>query len=397
MISANIPQNEKKRLQDLHESRLLDSPQEEEFNEIVKFASSLCNMPISLISLVDSNRQWFKARVGLNVSETSRDISFCSHAILQDHIFEIPDTLDDVRFNDNPLVINDPSIRFYAGVPLVTSSGSRLGTLCVIDKVPGQLNEKQRLGLTVLASNVIKITELRIKNKELHYLADTQKRIISILAHDVRNPLASIKNIIELKQSDVLDINEAAEMMGMVAGQLNSTIDMVENIVNWGQLHLQFGTLKFNDFDLHDLVDRVFGSESLNSMIKNNKLVNLTQEGTFIYSDQNILEFILRNLVGNANKFTKNGSISVSSQQTGGKTILCIADTGVGMTDEQAEALLKNNIDAAVRSTPGTDMEKGNGLGLLLVKEFIDRIDGTITVESSLNSGTTFKIVLQNG
>jgi signal transduction histidine kinase len=101
--------------------------------------------------------------------------------------------------------------------------------------------------------------------------------------------------------------------------------------------------------------------------------------------------------VGNANKFTKNGSISVSSQQTGGKTILCIADTGVGMTDEQAEALLKNNIDAAVRSTPGTDLEKGNGLGLLLVKEFIDRIDGTITVESSLNSGTTFKIVLQNG
>lgn len=394
MIAAKIPENERKRLFDLHESSLLDSPQEEEFDEIVKFASSLCNMPISLISLVDANRQWFKARVGLNVSETSRDISFCSHTILQDNIFEVPDTLNDHRFNDNPLVINDPSIRFYAGVPLVTRTGSRLGTLCVIDKIPGYLNEKQKFGLRVLANNVIKVAELRTKNRELHYLTDTQKKIISILAHDVRNPLASIKNIIELKQSDVLDVNEAAEMMGMVTCQLNSTIDMVENVVNWGQLHLQFGNLKFNDVDLHELTVRIFGSESLNSIIKNNQLINLIEPGTLIYSDQNILEFILRNLVSNANKFTKNGSISVSALRTDAKITLSVADTGVGMTKEQAKGLLNGN-GAGSKSASGTNMEKGNGLGLLLVKEFIDRINGIMTVESLVNIGTTFRIELQ--
>src|ERR1700753_1371320 len=121
MISAPIPQNENARLQDLQQSGLLDSPQEEEFDEIVKFASQLCNMPISLISLVDSNRQWFKARVGLEATETNRDVSFCSHAILADQLFEVKDTLKDIRFIDNPLVSDDPSIRFYAGMPLITS------------------------------------------------------------------------------------------------------------------------------------------------------------------------------------------------------------------------------------------------------------------------------------
>ena len=310
MISARIPENENTRLQDLQDSGLLDSPAEAEFDEIVAFASDLCNMPISLISLVDSNRQWFKARIGLNAIETNRDIFFCSHAILEDHLFEVPDTLNDIRFSDNPMVVQDPSIRFYAGMPLVTSSGSRLGTLCVIDKTPRQLTEKQKFGLKVLANNVIKIAELRIKNKELYYITETQKRIISILAHDVRNPLASIKNIIDLNQSDILNTADAAEMMAMVAAQLNNTIEMVENVVNWGKLHLQFGHLQFEDFNLYKLVNRILGSEALTGVAKNNKLINEVEKGTIIHSDKQAVEFMLRNLVSNANKFTENGTIN---------------------------------------------------------------------------------------
>jgi len=391
MISAKIPENENKRLQDLYSSNLLDTPQEAEFDEIVNFASLLCNTPISLITLVDSNRQWFKARVGLSVTETNRDISFCSHAILQDQLFEVPDTMKDIRFHDNPLVTEDPSIRFYAGMPLVTSSGSRLGTLCVIDKIPGHLTEQQKFGLKVLANNVIKIAELRIKNKDLFYLTETQKKIISILAHDVRNPLASIKSIIDLKHSDILDANEAAEMMEAVSGQLTSTIDMVENIVKWGQLLLQFGHLSIEDFDLHELVERIFGSESLHSLSKNNKLINNVLPETIIYSDKNIFEFILRNLISNANKFTQDGSITVAAQQKGNKTVLSVTDTGVGMTNDRASELLNNN---TAGSTLGTNKEKGSGLGLLLVKEFVERMDGSITVESALNKGTSFKIVI---
>lgn len=392
MTPAKFPDNEKNRLQDLHRSGLLDTPEEEEFDEIVKFASSMCNTPISLISLVDSNRQWFKARVGLDVAETNREISFCSHAILQDHLFEVNDTLKDSRFSDNPLVLDEPAIRFYAGMPLVTSTGSRLGTLCVIDKSPGQLTDQQKFGLKVLANNVIKIAELRVKNKELYYLSETQKRIISILAHDVRNPLASIKNIIEFKQSDIIDQADADEMMDMVTGQLNNTIEMVENVVSWGQVHLQFGRLQQEDFSLHSLVEQIFISESLNSAAKNNKLINKVPTGYIIQCDRRALEFILRNLVSNANKFTKNGSVTVEMQQLNDKTILIVSDTGVGMTDEKASELLNNN--AHKTSTLGTNNEKGSGLGLLLVREFIDRMDGYITVESKLNEGTTFKIIL---
>ena len=318
-------------------------------------------------------------------------MSFCSHAILQDQLFEIPDATKDSRFSDNPLVLNDPSIRFYAGVPLVTSNGSRLGTLCVIDKIPGHLNEDQKFGLKVLANNVIKIAELRIKNKELHYLTETQKRTISILAHDVRNPLSSIKNIIELKQANHLNAEEAAEMMEMVAGQLNSTILMVENVVNWGKLQLQLGHLTLEDVDLFDIVKRVFNAESLKSKAKNNKLINLISRDTIVHSDQQSLEFILRNLVGNANKFTGNGKITVDAQQIGLKTQLQVTDTGVGMTDEQVNNLFNNSTS---RTTLGTNREKGSGLGLMLVKEFVDRINGCITVNSVINKGTRFTITL---
>jgi signal transduction histidine kinase len=391
MVPARIPENENKRLQDLYNSRLLDSPQESEFDEIVQFASALCNTPISLISLVDANRQWFKAKVGINLNETNREISFCAHAILEDQLLEIQDATQDDRFSDNPMVLNDPSIRFYAGMPLVTSSGSRLGTLCVIDKIPGHLTEQQKFGLKVLANNVIKIAELRIKNTELRYMIDAQKSIIAVLAHDVRNPLASIKNIIELKQSEFLDAEESAEMLGVVAGQLDSTINMVENVVKWGQLHLQFGSLQFTDFNLCELVDRIFGSESLNSVIKNNQLVNLVNPDIFIYSDENVLEFVIRNLTGNANKFTQSGTIKVAAKQWGIKTTLLISDTGVGMTGDQIAELLTTNKS---NTTLGTNMEKGSGLGMLLVKEFIDRMNGTLSVESAVNEGTTFKIVL---
>lgn len=391
MIPAKIPENENRRLVDLYRTGLLDTPHEEEFDEIVKLASSICNMPVSLISLVDSNRQWFKAKVGLDMTETSREISFCSHAILQDQLFEVSDAQQDSRFYDNPLVVADPAIRFYAGMPLVTSNGCRLGTLCVIDKHPGRLTEQQRFGLRVLANNVIKIAELRIKNKELYYHTENQKRIISILAHDVRNPLASIKNIIELRQTDVLDTREAAEMMEKVNEQLDSTIEMVENIVNWGQTQLKFGALKLEDIDIHRLVERIFNSESLKSIAKHNKLVNLVPPGAVVHSDERALEFILRNLVSNANKFTENGNISITMAPSGIKSILQVSDTGLGMTNEKAAELMS---DMPQTSTLGTGKEKGSGLGLMLIKEFISRMDGNISVESSPGAGTTFTITI---
>lgn len=133
MQTPAIPANEQQRLAALHELLLLDTPPEQRFDTIVEYAATEFDVPICLVTLVDHDRQWFKARVGLETCSTSRDISFCAHAILQQDVMVVPDAAKDARFADNPLVTSDPHIRFYAGVPLTLPSGFAVGTLCVID------------------------------------------------------------------------------------------------------------------------------------------------------------------------------------------------------------------------------------------------------------------------
>jgi len=140
MQVAAIPDNESTRLAALYELLILDTPPEERFDKIAAFAAAEFEVPIAVITLVDAQRQWFKAKVGTEVCETGRDVSFCSHAILQDQIMVVPDAHDDVRFADNPLVTGAPHIRFYAGAPLTLPSGLRLGTLCLIDRRPRTLD-----------------------------------------------------------------------------------------------------------------------------------------------------------------------------------------------------------------------------------------------------------------
>jgi len=141
MIAPAIPANESSRIDTLRSFNILDTSPEERFDRLTRLAKHLFNVPIALVSLVDTNRQWFKSCVGLSASETPRDISFCGHAILGDEIFMVPDTLTDERFHNNPLVTGGPGIRFYAGCPLAVQNGSKLGTLCLIDIKPRILNE----------------------------------------------------------------------------------------------------------------------------------------------------------------------------------------------------------------------------------------------------------------
>ena len=139
MPAAPIPEDEEDRLKALERYAILDTAAEDQFDRITRLAAGMVGAPIALVSLVDEARQWFKARVGLDVDQTHRDLAFCSHAILQDDLFIIPDASRDPRFKDNPLVTGDPSIRFYAGAPLRTHDGFKLGTLCVIDRTPRTL------------------------------------------------------------------------------------------------------------------------------------------------------------------------------------------------------------------------------------------------------------------
>ncbi|MBI3879359.1 MAG: GAF domain-containing protein [Verrucomicrobia bacterium] len=167
MTPPKKPKNEARRLAVLWQYDVLDTMPEQAFDDLTQLAATICGAPIASLSILGEDKQWFKSRVGLSRSETSRDISFCGHAILQKGLFIVPDALKDRRFADNPLVTADPRIRFYAGAPLITADGHALGALCVIDKVPRTLTESQKSSLLLLARHVMLLLELRRQVRDL--------------------------------------------------------------------------------------------------------------------------------------------------------------------------------------------------------------------------------------
>lgn len=167
MKPAAIPDNESDRLKALSEYRILGTRPEESYDDITRMASLVCQTPIALLSLVDVDRQWFKSKVGVDATETPRDWSFCAHAIHAPEPLVVRDALWDERFHDNPLVCGDPKIRFYAGFPLSNMGGQRIGTLCVIDREPGELSAVQVEVMEALARQVMAFLELRKRSIRL--------------------------------------------------------------------------------------------------------------------------------------------------------------------------------------------------------------------------------------
>jgi PAS domain S-box-containing protein len=175
MIPASIPADESARLASLQQCKILDTTPEQGFDDITHLATYICQTPIALVSLIDSDRQWFKSKVGLEATETPRNLAFCAHAILQSDVFIVPDAHQDERFADNPLVTGDPYVRFYAGVPLISSEGHAFGTLCAIDRVPRELTPEQISALKSLAHQVVHLIELRRNLADLDRVALTRK------------------------------------------------------------------------------------------------------------------------------------------------------------------------------------------------------------------------------
>ena len=160
-MKAPLPSNEADRLNALQQYEILDTPNEDTFDDLTRLAAHICRTPTALITLVDTSRQWFKSKVGMDALETPRDIAFCAHAILEPDLLVVKDASQDERFSNNPLVTTDPKFRFYAGAPLITPDGFKLGTLCVIDYMPRDFEIKQREALIILARQVVAQLELR--------------------------------------------------------------------------------------------------------------------------------------------------------------------------------------------------------------------------------------------
>ncbi|MGB0953212.1 MAG: GAF domain-containing protein [Planctomycetota bacterium] len=169
-MKAPFPENETERLHLLKLYRILDTVSERAFDDLTRLAASICQVPISLVSLVDADRQWFKSRHGLDATETHRDAAFCGHAILHEDVLIVEDAQEDPRFADNPLVTGAPHIRFYAGAPLQVESGHRFGTLCVIDTEPRTMDAQQLESLEILRDAVLTQMELRRARQDMQTL-----------------------------------------------------------------------------------------------------------------------------------------------------------------------------------------------------------------------------------
>ncbi len=404
MKTAPLGIQEKERIASLLRYDILDSAYEVAYDELTALAAFICQTPIALISLVDTQRQWFKAKVGLDARETPRDIAFCAHAILGKEVFVVKDTLKDERFFDNPLVTSAPHIRSYAGAPLVTPDGLALGTLCAIDRIPRELSAPQLQALHTLANQVIKLLELRHSFHRLQTYAaqlqqanDSKDLLFSVIAHDLRSPFTALLGLAEVLASEAgsLPAREVQDLSSELLTASRQAFTLVENLLEWAQMESGLMSPRRTLLAVDGLASGVIDVLAKAAEKKKITLALRPNTAAVLYADQHMMYSVLQNLLTNALKFTPaGGCVTVSSQVAADVVSVTVADTGVGLSPTQLENLWRMNKAA---TTQGTSGEKGTGLGLLLCKKFVEMNDGKLTVISHPGQGTTFTFTLPGG
>ncbi len=387
MIPAPIPSNDLDRINALNEYDIMDSEPESDYDSIVDLASKICEAPISLVTLVNEDRQWYKAKTGIDGHETPREEAFCAYTILDNELFEVEDTFFDERFLQHPGVDGDPFIRFYAGMPLRSPSGYNLGSLCVIDRVPRKLTEFQKNALRTLSQHVIKLFELRRKNRELKLLQVTQSRMMSIIGHDLRSPIASINALFEILDEYDMSMEELKKLLPDIRKSAESTGELVINLLDWAQSQMAGLKINKSSLPIRYIVQSVIDDNERIFTRKSNTIVNQVTDDLHVIGDRRMIEFIFRNLILNANKFTSDGTITIRYENG----TFSITDTGIGIPESRMKDLF--SWDHRM-STPGTNDEKGSGLGLPMCHEFVNAHGGRIWVESAVGAGTTIRFTL---
>ena len=394
MQVAAIPDNEQARIQALLQYEILDTEAEAVYDDFVKLASYICHTPIALISLVDPIRQWFKAKVGCAAPETSRDMAFCAHAILQTDVLVVPDTLTDQRFVDNPLVTGDPHIRFYAGAPLLTPEGFAIGTLCAIDDEPRMLSLEQITALQALARQVVAQLELRRLTKELQQLVESKNKLFHIVSHDLRSPFNGILAFSQTlaEEAETLSREDIQEFSQTVLTSAEQVMHLIDNLLQCTRFEL--GTLDYQPTSvaIDTVVMNVVMLLKGNATQKKIDLVYQANPSAEVFADSTMLHSIVQNLVGNALKFTPaEGRVTIQTEEQDTMIQVSVIDTGVGVSPDKLAGLFEV---MAGRTTDGTSGEKGTGLGLLLCKDFVEKHGGRVWVDSVMGQGAAFHFTL---
>lgn len=411
MIQAAIPEFEKERLANLYSYQILDTLPEEDFNHLVELASLICRCDMSVINFIDADRQWGKAEKGLGDTEAPRQISMCAHTILSNEVMLIEDTLLDTRFFDNPFV-TEGGVRFYAGAPICSEKGFNLGTLCVCDIKPRILEQQQVDALKKLARQAAVLLEIRKKNVELQNIArreqelkeqaqaaqKAQEQFLSTMSHEIRTPLNGIIGMVELMEDENLQ-EDQKENLRTLKFSSDNLLCIVNDILDYNKISAGKITLEEIDFNIYQLI----------SDIKKAHLVKTQEKGIelFISIDSKIpenikgdptrLTQILHNLVGNAVKFTKKGSVSIVLKWGGEDegtvvTLFEIKDTGIGIEQNMQGAIF----DQFSQANDGiTRQFGGTGLGLAITKKLVELMGSEIKISSQINEGSCFYFELR--
>ncbi len=394
MIAPEKPIYENFRLEALQSLHILDTNPEKEFDDITALAAQLCDTSISLISLIDTDRQWFKSSHGLDTTEIPRVYSFCAHAILQpNEILEVSNTTEDIRFKDNPLTKTEQPILFYTGVPLIDKNKFALGTLCVIDQAPKKkLSTKQLKALKTLANQIVKLFELKQINHTYEHLQEKLKnrneslrKIGRIVCHDIKGPIASIvtaTDLLQLKLNTVLD-EESLEYFRYIKKSSFTMSTYINNILSHYE-SAHFIHQEPEDFYLNPMLQEI--ERTLNINIPYH--FTFPKEDLLIHANKSDLDVIFKNLITNSIRYNDKEITTIIIQATQDDVYyyFTITDNGMGIPEDKTDAILKLFTTANMADRNGVI---GNGIGLSTVKKTVQNMDGIVTISSTLAKGTT--------
>jgi signal transduction histidine kinase len=393
-----VPVNEPARLAALHDTQVLDTAPEEDFDDIALLASEICGTPMGLVSLVDHERQWFKARIGVDVETVRRELSFCAFTITGQAVLEVPDATEDERFADNPFVVADGGIRFYAGAPVVLDGTHSVGTVCVVDHVPRKLSDQQKRALRSLARHAAVQLDLRRYARHAGEIAERLRQLdrmkdsfLATVSHELRTPLSSIRGYLEILLEGEFDADTSRHFLTVMERNSDRLQRLIEELLLVARVTEDEMELDLAEVDLAELAHQVVITCRPMAEHKNVRISTRTDRPLLVRGDAKRLTQALDHLVVNAIKFTApGGEVSVrGSSET--EPELTIADTGVGIP----RAELEHVFDRFYRSAT-TDLMavQGPGLGLAIVKSIIDAHQGTIDLESEQGLGTTVRLIL---